>query len=68
MYDSTNVTLTSPIIVNSLQPPEVIRTLVIARITSTPTQQFLDVKVVVATMNHKRMLNNKQDKDISKAY
>lgn len=27
----------------------------------TPTKQFLDVKVVVVAMNHKRMLNNKQD-------
>jgi hypothetical protein len=26
------------------------------------------VKVVVVAMNYKRMLNNKQDKDFSKAY
>jgi hypothetical protein len=39
-----DVTLTNPIIADSLQPPEVARTLVVARIT--PTQQCLDVKVV----------------------
>jgi hypothetical protein len=44
MYDSVDVTLTNPIIADSLQPPEVARTLVVARIT--PTQQCLDVKVV----------------------
>jgi hypothetical protein len=68
MYDSVDVTLTNPIIADSLQPPEVARTLVVARITPTPTQQFLNVKVVVVAMNHKRMLNNKQDKAFSKAY
>jgi hypothetical protein len=68
MYDSVDVTLTSPIIADSLQPPEVARTLVVARITPTPTQQFLHVKVVVVAMNYKRMLNNKQDKEFSKAY
>jgi hypothetical protein len=68
MYDSVDVTLTSPIIADSLQPPEVARALVVARITPTPTQQFLHVKVVVVAMNYKRMLNNRQDKEFSKAY
>ena len=44
MYDSVDVTLTNPIVADSPQPPEVARTLVVARITS--TQQCLDVKVV----------------------
>jgi hypothetical protein len=69
MYDSVDVTLTNPIInADSLQPPEVARTLVVARFTPTPTQQFLHVKVVVVAMNYERMLNNKQDKEFSKAY
>jgi hypothetical protein len=44
MYDSVDITLTNPIIADNLQPPEVARTLVVARIM--PTQQCLDVKVV----------------------
>jgi hypothetical protein len=44
MYDSVDVTLTNPIVADSLQPPEVAITLVLARIT--PIQQCLDVKVV----------------------
>ena len=41
-----------PIIADSLQLPEVARTLVVARVTPTPTQQILDDKVVVVAMNH----------------
>lgn len=60
--------LTNPIITDSLQPPEVARTLVVARLTPTPTQQVLDVKDVVVAMDHKRMLNSEQDKDFSEVY
>lgn len=68
MYVSVDVTLTNPIVAESLQPPEVARTLVVARIMPTFTQKSLDVKVVVVAMNHKKMLNNKQDKHFGKAY
>jgi hypothetical protein len=44
MYDSVDVTLTNSIIADSLQPPEVARTLVVAGITL--IQQCLHVKVV----------------------
>ena len=44
MYDSVDVTLTNPIIADSLRPPEVARTLVVAGITL--TQQCLHVKIV----------------------
>jgi len=56
------------IIADSLQAPKVPRALVVARITHTPTQQFLDVKIVVVAMNNKGTLNNKKDKDFSKVY
>ena len=59
MYDSVDATLTNPTIAESLQPLEVARTLAVARITPTPTQEFLVVKVVVVAMNYKRMLNSK---------
>jgi hypothetical protein len=45
--------LTYSIIAGSLQPPEVAKTLVVARVTPAPTQQFLDAKVIVVVMNHK---------------
>jgi hypothetical protein len=68
MYDSVDVTLKIRLLPTVWKPPEVTRTLVVARITPTPTQQYLDVKVVVVAVNHRRMLNNKQYKDFSKVY
>jgi hypothetical protein len=68
MHDSVDVTLklsSLPTVCNQLRSP---KKLVVARITPTPTQQFLDVRVVVVAMNNEGMLNNKKDNDFNKAY